>query len=169
MQWMGGLVRISTGKAIQWRGPGDSVNRRTLKTEKLLSSSPTQKSGPEKGGHYERGLFTGEISKFSGSSRISRKNGRKLLSFPQSGGSLETLESPNSLESLENGFFWKDPFSKRPLFPNRKKSAPKDFLPNCTWNLEKKGKIHWRKSPKSNGDGTLKLHISVLCRGQTRP
>ena len=44
IQWMGGLVRISTGKAIQWRGPGDSVNRRTLKSEKLLSSSPSRKS-----------------------------------------------------------------------------------------------------------------------------
>ena len=40
----GGLVRISTGKAIQWRGSGDSVNRRTLKTQKLLSSSPSRKS-----------------------------------------------------------------------------------------------------------------------------
>ena len=40
IQWMRGLVRISTGKAIQWRGPGHSVNRRTPKTEKLLSSSP---------------------------------------------------------------------------------------------------------------------------------
>ena len=29
---------------IQWRAPGHSVNRRTLKTEKLLSSSPPQKS-----------------------------------------------------------------------------------------------------------------------------
>ena len=44
IQWMRGLVRISTGKAIQWRGPGHSVNRRTLKTEKLLSSSPSRKS-----------------------------------------------------------------------------------------------------------------------------
>ena len=44
IQWMGGLVRISTGKAIQWRGPGHSVNRRTLKSEKLLSSSPSRKS-----------------------------------------------------------------------------------------------------------------------------
>ena len=43
-QWMRGLVRISTGKAIQWRGSGNSVNRRTLKTEKLLSSPPSQKS-----------------------------------------------------------------------------------------------------------------------------
>ena len=44
IQWMRGLVRISTGKAIQWRGPGHSVNRRTLKSEKLLSSSPSRKS-----------------------------------------------------------------------------------------------------------------------------
>ena len=44
IQWMRGLVRISTGKAIQWRGSGDSLNHRTLKTEKLLSSSPSQKS-----------------------------------------------------------------------------------------------------------------------------
>ena len=43
IQWIGGLVRISTGKAIQWRGPGHSVNRWTLKSEKLLSSSPSQK------------------------------------------------------------------------------------------------------------------------------
>ena len=44
IQWMRGLVRISTGKAIQWRAPGNSVNRRALKTEKLLSSSPFPKS-----------------------------------------------------------------------------------------------------------------------------
>ena len=43
IQWMRGLVRLSTGKAIQWRGPGHSVNRRTLKIEKLLSSSPSRK------------------------------------------------------------------------------------------------------------------------------
>ena len=41
---MRGLVRVSTGKAIESRGPGHSVNRRTLKIEKLLSSSPSQKS-----------------------------------------------------------------------------------------------------------------------------
>ena len=46
IQWMGGLVRISTGKAIQWRGSGHSLNRRTLRTEKLLSSSPSRKSAP---------------------------------------------------------------------------------------------------------------------------
>ena len=44
IQWMSGLVRISAGKAIQWRGPAHSVNCRTLKTEKLLSSPPSRKS-----------------------------------------------------------------------------------------------------------------------------
>ena len=33
IQWIRGLVRTSTGKAIQWRGSGHSLNRRTLKTE----------------------------------------------------------------------------------------------------------------------------------------
>ena len=33
-------------KAIQRRGPGHSVNRRTLKTEKLLCSSPARESAP---------------------------------------------------------------------------------------------------------------------------
>ena len=44
IQWIGGLKRISTGKAIQWRASGHSLNRQTLKTEKLLSSSPSRKS-----------------------------------------------------------------------------------------------------------------------------
>ena len=35
----------------------------------------------------------------------SLENGRMLLCFPQSGSSLESLESRNSLESLENGLF----------------------------------------------------------------
>ena len=47
IQWMRGLVRISTGKAIQWRGPGHSVNRRTPKIEKLLTKSTSQKSAPK--------------------------------------------------------------------------------------------------------------------------
>ena len=49
IQWIRGLVRISTGKAIQWRAFGHSLNRRTLKTEKLLSSSPSRKSAPALG------------------------------------------------------------------------------------------------------------------------
>ena len=74
------------------------------------------KFGTGKRGHHERGLFTGGISRISKFSRISRK-WSDSPSFPQCGGSLESL---NSLESLENGLFWKDPFSKRPLFPNPK-------------------------------------------------
>ena len=53
-----GFGKDSSGKAIQWRGPGHSVNRQTLKTEKLLSSSPSRKSalsfsfvGDHPGGH----------------------------------------------------------------------------------------------------------------------
>ena len=61
IQWVGGLVRISTGKAIQWRGPGHSVNRRTLKCEKLLSSSPSQKSALNK----EKGVLSKGISEES--------------------------------------------------------------------------------------------------------
>ena len=48
IQWMRGLVRISTGKAIQWRGSGHSVNRRTPKIEKLLTKSTSQKSAPKR-------------------------------------------------------------------------------------------------------------------------
>ena len=45
----------------------------------------------------------------------SLENGRILLYFPES---VDPLKSLESLESLENGLFWKDPFSKGPLFPN---------------------------------------------------
>ena len=44
IQWMRGLVRMSIGKATQWRGSGHSLNSWTMKTEKLLSSSPSRKS-----------------------------------------------------------------------------------------------------------------------------
>ena len=77
-------------------------------------------SGPERG-VITKGVFSLEKSLESLKSLDSLEsleNGRNLLSFPQSGDSLETLESLNSLESLENGLFCKDPFSKRPLFPN---------------------------------------------------
>ena len=79
-------------------------------------------SGTEKG-VITKGVFSPEKSLESLkslkslNSLESLEDGRNLLCFPQSGGSLESLESLNSLESLENGLFWKDPFSKRPLFP----------------------------------------------------
>ena len=63
--------------------------------------------GTGKRDHYERGLFTGGISRMSKISKLSRisRNGRILIYFPQSGRSLDSLESLNSLESLENGLF----------------------------------------------------------------
>ena len=42
IQWMKALVSYSTGKAIQWRGFGHSVNRRTLWNWNLPRSSPSQ-------------------------------------------------------------------------------------------------------------------------------
>ena len=71
-------------------------------------------SGPEKG-VITKGVFALEESLESLNSLDSLETGRILLCFPHSGGSLESL---NSLESLENGLFFKDPFSRRPLFPN---------------------------------------------------
>ena len=41
IQWMKALVRNSTGKAIQWRGFGPSVNRWTLKILNFVRSSPS--------------------------------------------------------------------------------------------------------------------------------
>ena len=73
---------------------------------------------------------------------VSRENRRKVSknSGPEKGvimkgvftleKSLESLNSLESLESLENGLFWKDPFSKRPLFRTRK-----TFWRFLTWPL----------------------------------
>ena len=72
-------------------------------------------------GHYERGLFTGGISRIfikSLDSLESLENGRIFLCFPQSGGSLKSL---NSLESLENRLSEKTPFPKDPFFRTRKR------------------------------------------------
>ena len=55
--------------------------------------------GTGKRGHYERFFFSPEES------LESLENGRILLCLPHSGGS---LEFPDSLESLEDGLFWKD-------------------------------------------------------------
>ena len=43
IQWMRVSARISSGKAIQWRGPGHSVNRRTLKKWKVAVLIPFPK------------------------------------------------------------------------------------------------------------------------------
>ena len=58
IQWIRGLARISTGTAIQWRASGHSLNRRTLKTEKLLSSSPSRKSALK----FQQKIMHGQIS-----------------------------------------------------------------------------------------------------------
>ena len=76
-----------------------------------------------KKGSLRKGFFTGGISRISKISRFSKISRKWSGSpyFPESAGSLnlKSLESLSSLESLENGlFWWKDPFSKRPLFPN---------------------------------------------------
>ena len=64
-------------------------------------------SGPEKG-VITKGVFSLEKSLESLKSLDSLENGRIVLYFPRSGGSLKSLESLislESLESLENGFF----------------------------------------------------------------
>ena len=72
-----------------------------------------------KRGHYARGLFVGGISRISKISKFSRTS-RKWSDSPLFStvwGISRSLESLISRNSLENGLFWKDPFSKRPLFP----------------------------------------------------
>ena len=61
-------------------------------------------SGPEKG-VITKGVFSLEESLESLNSLESLENGRILLYFPGFGDSLKSLESLNSLESLENGLF----------------------------------------------------------------
>ena len=76
--------------------------------------------GCGKRGHYERGLFTGGISRtstISEFSRISRERPDSPL-FSTAWGFSRISRTSNSLQSLENGHFRKDPFSKRPPFPN---------------------------------------------------
>ena len=87
--------------------PGDCPSPEGSPAKTIYVYVPFFETG--KRGHYERGLFTGGNSRIS---KISRKWSDSHL-FPQSRGSLESLKS---LESLEHGLFWKDPFSKRPLF-----------------------------------------------------
>ena len=103
IQWIRGLVRISTGKAIQCRGSGHSLNRRTLKTEKLLSSSPSRKSaliisaGGEK--VCTKGVFSSENS--------SASTGRKKFGVYQKacfqGKKKENTYTPKRLQGVCGG------------------------------------------------------------------
>ena len=73
-----------------------------------------------KKGHYERGLFSGgisRISKISKFSRISRKWPASPL-FSRAWGFSKISRISKFSRISRNGLFWKDPFSKRPLFPN---------------------------------------------------
>ena len=102
---------------------------------------PIQGSGPEKG-VITKGVFSLEESLKSLDSLEILENGRNVLCFPQSGGSLEYLES---LNSLENGLFWKDPFSKRPLFPN-----PKGGFGRCSPGTKAGTRAHSDVPPERN-------------------
>ena len=79
---------------------------RPLKQDKcpFTGCGPACKSGPEKG-VITKGVFSLEESLESLNSLESLENGRILLYFQESGDSLKSLESLNSLESLENGLF----------------------------------------------------------------
>ena len=65
----------------------------TAKILQLWANNREMRTG--KRGHYERGLFTGEVSRISKISKFSRilGNGQILLCFPWSGGSLESRTS----------------------------------------------------------------------------
>ena len=94
---------------------------RELKSKTIRSVSVSvifgKLSGPEKG-VITKGVFSLEESLESLKSLKSLEslqNGRLLLYFPESGGSLKFLESLNSLESLEMDFSEKTPFPKDPF------------------------------------------------------
>ena len=88
--------------------------------------------GTRKRGHYERGFFTGGISRISRISKVSRisRNVRILLCIPQSRGSLESLESFGILQNLwKMDFSEKTPFPKGPFFRTRFQGVFKVFFP----------------------------------------
>ena len=104
---------------------GGQVFASTAPSDRIMSI-PNQNtdrcfcSGPDKRGHYGRGLSLGEsLESLTSLDSLEspEMNGQILLYFPQSGGSLKSLESLNSLESLENDFSEKTPFPKDPIFP----------------------------------------------------
>ena len=81
-----------------------------MKSFVSLVDCRNERLGTGKRGYYERGLFTGGISRISKALKSlnyleSLENGRIRLCFPQSGCMPESLESLTSVESQENGFF----------------------------------------------------------------
>ena len=123
-----------------------------VKAQEIVGT-PTGWLGTGSGDHYESGLFTGGVSRISGISKSlnsleSLENGRTLLYFQQSGGSLKSLEPLKYLESLEDGLFWKNPFpkdsfseSENPIYfccqVYQRVSSLLFF-----WSLPERGKLH---------------------------
>ena len=95
------------------------------------------RSGPEKG-VITQGVFSLEKSLESLNSLESLENGRILLCFPESGGSLESL---NSLESLENGLFCKDPFSQKTPFPKDPDTICHGNITQLIRNISNRGMV----------------------------
>ena len=78
-----------------------AVDKWVSKDKKLQSSGEAAPQSRKKRKTHNSFVFSEE----SLDSPESLENGRILLCFPQSEG------------SLDSGLFWKDPFSRRPLFP----------------------------------------------------
>ena len=83
------------------------------KSEQALLPSPPSTEAETQ--DLEKGIITKGVFSLEESleSLKSREIGRTLLHFPESGGSLKSLESLNSLDSVENGLFCKPRNSSR--------------------------------------------------------
>ena len=92
--------------------------------------------GPEKGGHYERGLFTGEISRISKFSSTSRKRSESPFF------STVWVFSRNSRRwtFLKNPFFQKTPFSEPDCGTPRILGKERKSATKRTRKVEKKKK-----------------------------
>ena len=76
--------------------------------------------GTGKRGHYERGLFAWRVSRISKISRFSRIS-RKWPDSPlfSTVWGFSRISRISKISRISRKWtFWKDPFSKRPLFPN---------------------------------------------------
>ena len=123
--------------------PGDLALKRTTGIFDIFSLVSVS-LGTGKRGHYERGLFTGgisRVSKISRFSRISRKwTGSHLLS------TVWGFSKISKISRLSREWtFLKRPFSKRPLFSNpiqkTKHENPQEFRENLEQNSGQHSKI----------------------------
>ena len=143
----------ATSAGIQGRESTDNFARTSLH----LSPVSVKHFRAGKGGHYERGLFNGGLSRISqiANSLESLENGRSILCFM---GSRKSLKSLNPLEMAlsEKTPFSKNPFSKRPLFPNPifrlhfafEDHADNKLKPRCCAKLSLFGQYCGRKWPQ---------------------